>query len=435
MSNSTSPENSKNDITDAQVKGEPPMAPPTAAPAPAKKKLIPYWLAFTSAQDTEIETQTRVPRIALLISLMVIVVFLSWAYLADLDQVTRASGKVIVSSKSQIIQSLDGGVLDEMMVKEGDHVQAQQVLAQLDRTKLEAAYLEAKAKVVALQINLHRLESEMSGLPFNPSSESLKYPEFRINQRNLIDKRRVALQEELFALSNMLTLAQKELDMNEPLLPRGDISQVDLLRIQRQVLELKGQITNRKNKYQQDTQSELSRTQEELSVAEQVLLQRKDQLDRSIIKAPMSGIVKDIRVTTIGGVLRPSEELMQIVPIDDDLIIEARVNPADIGFLKVGLPASVKIDTFDYTIYGSLSGEIKYISADTIKEETRQNEPDPFRVQVRVNRHDLKSKNNQPTDIQPGMSATVEFKTGKNTVLWYLTKPIMKTMTDSLKER
>ena len=194
-------------------------------------------------------------------------------------------------------------------------------------------------------------------------------------------------------------------------------------------------ITNRKNKYQQDTQSELSRTQEELSVAEQVLLQRKDQLDRSIIKAPMSGIVKDIRVTKIGGVLRPSEELMQIVPIDDDLIIEARVNPADIGFLKVGLPASVKIDTFDYTIYGSLSGEIKYISADTIKEETRQNEPDPFRVQVRVNRHDLKSKNNQPTDIQPGMSATVEFKTGKNTVLWYLTKPIMKTMTDSLKER
>ncbi|NBY64492.1 MAG: biotin/lipoyl-binding protein [Betaproteobacteria bacterium] len=173
---------------------------------------------------------------------------------------TRASGKVIVSSKSQIIQSLDGGVLDVMMVKEGDHVQAQQVLAQLDRTKLEAAYLEAKAKVVALQINLHRLESEMSGLPFNPSSESLKYPEFRINQRNLIDKRRVALQEELFALSNMLTLAQKELDMNEPLLPRGDISQVDLLRIQRQVLELKGQITNRKNKYQQDTQSELSRT-------------------------------------------------------------------------------------------------------------------------------------------------------------------------------
>jgi adhesin transport system membrane fusion protein len=233
----------------------------------------------------------------------------------------------------------------------------------------------------------------------------------------------------------MLTLAQKELDMNEPLLPRGDISQVDLLRIQRQVLELKGQITNRKNKYQQDTQSELSRTQEELSVAEQVLLQRKDQLDRSIIKAPMSGIVKDIRVTTIGGVLRPSEELMQIVPIDDDLIIEARVNPADIGFLKVGLPASVKIDTFDYTIYGSLSGEIKYISADTIKEEARQNEPDPFRVQVRVNRHDLKSKNNQPTDIQPGMSATVEFKTGKNTVLWYLTKPIVKTMTDSLKER
>jgi adhesin transport system membrane fusion protein len=145
--------------------------------------------------------------------------------------------------------------------------------------------------------------------------------------------------------------------------------------------------------------------------------------------------VKDIRVTTIGGVLRPSEELMQIVPIDDDLIIEARVNPADIGFLKVGLPASVKIDTFDYTIYGSLSGEIKYISADTIKEDTRQNEPDPFRVQVRVNRHELKSKNNQPTDIQPGMTATVEFKTGKNTVLWYLTKPIVKTITESFKER
>lgn len=426
-------EKSISQVSDAEIKRETP--PPQQSASEKIKRIIPYWLAFTGKQDKEVEVQTRFPRIALLSALMVLTVFISWAYLAELDQVTRASGKVIVSSKSQVIQSLDGGVLDVLLVKEGDTVQAQQVLAQLDRTKLEAAYLEAKAKVVSLQINLQRLNVEMTDKPFVPSSLSKDFPEFQLNQKALIEKRRMALKEEIFTLTNMLELAQKELDMNRPLLDRGDISQVDLLRIQRQVLELKGQIVNRKNKYLQDTQTELSRTQEELSVAEQVLSQRKDQLDRSILKAPMAGVVKDIRVTTIGGVLRPSEELMQVVPINDDLIVEARVSPSDIGFLRVGLPASVKIDTYDYTIYGSLSGEIKYISADTVREEMKQNEPDPFRVQVRVNRNDLKHKDNQPIEIQPGMSATVEFNTGKNTVLWYLTKPLVKTMSNSLKER
>jgi adhesin transport system membrane fusion protein len=433
MSPPSPKENASPKISDAQVKSE--KNSNAASPKEKLKNLIPYWLAFTASTDRDIEKQTRVPRIALLTTAIVLVVFFGWAYFAELDQVTRASGKVIVSSKSQVVQSLDGGVLDVLLVKEGESVQAQQVLAQLDRTKLEASFLEAKAKVVALQINLHRMNAEMQDKPFAPLHLFKDYPEFHSNQIALIEKRRLALKEEIFALTNMLELAQKELEMNRPLLDRGDISQVDLLRIQRQVLELKAQITNRKNKYQQDTQTELSRAQEELSAAEQVLLQRKDQLDRSILKAPMSGIVKDIRITTIGGVLRPGEELMQIVPVNDDLIVEARVSPTDIGFLKVGLPASVKIDTYDYTIYGSLRGEIKYISADTVREEVRQNEPDPFKVQVRVNRHDLKPKGNQPIEIHPGMSATVEFNTGKNTVLWYLTKPLVKTVSNSLKER
>ncbi len=221
-------------VTDAQIKGEP--TAPTQSASEKIKQIIPYWLAFTGKQDKDLEVQTRIPRIALLTALIVLTVFITWAYLAELDQVTRATGKVIVSSKSQVVQSLDGGVLDVLLVKEGDMVQAQQVLAQLDRTKLEAAYLEAKAKVISLQINLQRLNAEMTDKPFIPSSFSKDFPEFQSNQKVLIEKRRLALKEEIFTLTNMLELAQKELDMNRPLLDRGDISQVDLLRIQRQVI-------------------------------------------------------------------------------------------------------------------------------------------------------------------------------------------------------
>ncbi|MCE1180953.1 MAG: HlyD family type I secretion periplasmic adaptor subunit, partial [Rhodocyclales bacterium] len=196
-----------------------------------------------------------------------------------------------------------------------------------------------------------------------------------------------------------------------------------------------GQITNRRNKYLQDTQSELVKAQEDLDGVLQVVTQRKEMLDFTEIRAPMDGVVRNVRLTTLGGVAKPGEEIMQIVPLDDDLIIEAKVRPADIAFVKPGLPAKVKLDAYDYTVYGALDGNVSYISADTITEEMRGAEQAFYRVQVKISGSQLHSRSGEKIEIQPGMTATAEIKTGQNTVLRYLTKPVTKTLSESMGER
>jgi membrane fusion protein, adhesin transport system len=366
-----------------------------------------------------------------------LIVFVIWAWLAELDQVTRAPAQVIASSRSQVIQALDGGILQSLRVKEGDTVEAGQLLASLDRAKLEAAYFEIRAKTVALQLNLQRLQAELHGSSIEFGAESDRYPKFRANQEALIKKRQMAIQEEISSLQRMHDLAKQELEMTEPLLKTGDVSRSDVLRLQRQVADLSAQISNRRNKYLQDTQAELNKTQEELAAGIQILAQRKESLDSSEFKSPMRGIVKNIRVTTIGGVLRPGEELMQIVPLDDDLLIEAKVRPADIGFLRIGQPASVKIDAYDYTVFGSLDGKLIYISPDTLKEEVARQgaEQEYYRVQIQVQKQELQKNRRKQIEIQPGMTATAEIKTGTNSVLSYLTKPVTKTFSESMGER
>jgi adhesin transport system membrane fusion protein len=195
------------------------------------------------------------------------------------------------------------------------------------------------------------------------------------------------------------------------------------------------QITNKKNKYFQDAQAELNRVEEELAGVQQTLTQRKNQLDQTTLKAPLRGIVKNVRVTTRGGVLRPGEEVMQIVPLEDDLVIEAKVLPTDIAFLKPGLEASVKIDAYDATIYGTLPGTLTYISPDTLTEETRQGSQAYYRVQVRTTGRQFSGRPDADLEIQPGMTALVEIKTGSKTVLQYLTKPVTKTLSEALGER
>jgi len=394
------------------------------------------WIVSPKNEDSLLDSDTHRPRSAIKISAIAVGIFLIWAAFAELDQVTRAPGSVIASSRSQIMQTVDGGVLQELLVKEGDVVQANQLLARLDNTKPQASYLETRAKAAALRMNAARLQAEMIDRSIDFGADGKNYPVFRANQEALFQKRQSSIREEIQSLQTMLKLARQELEMTEPLLKTGDVSRSDVLRLQRQVADLNAQIVNRRNKYFQDSQAELSRTQEELASVEQVLAQRKEQLDAVEFRAPMRGIVKNIRVTTRGGVLRAGEELMQIVPLDDDLIIEAKVRPADIGFLKPGLESSVKIDAYDYTIYGSLPGKVTYISADTLRDEQpRQQEQEFYRVQVRVEAKEFKKKKAANLEIQPGMTATVEIKTGSNTVLKYLTKPVIKTLSESLGER
>lgn len=364
-------------------------------------------------------------------------VFTAWAYFAEVDQITRAPGSVIASARSQIIQSLDGGVIEDLLVKEGDKVQRDQVLVKLEHTRQESGYLETRAKVVALASTVARLQAEVLGREPKFPPDIIHYPEYRENQLVLLQKRRAAIQEEIQSLEAMKRLAQKELDMTRPLLKTGDVSATDVLRLERQVTDFHAQITNRRNKYFQDAQAELSKAQEDLASAQQIMAQRRDQLTQTELKAPLHGVVKNVRVTTRGGVLRPGDEVMQIVPLEDDLVIEAKVSPVDIAFIKPGLAATIKIDAYDYSIYGTLSGKLVYISPDTLNENlnVQQGEQPYYRVRVQAEGRKFSADANKELDIQPGMTATVEIKTGSNTVLHYLVKPIFKTLTQSLHER
>lgn len=375
------------------------------------------------------------PHLILWMTLLVLTIFTAWASMAEIDQFTRAPGQVIASSRTQIIQSSDGGVVEALLVKEGDLVSKEQLLVKLDTTKAEAVYLESRAKATALRATKARLDAEiMGGEPKFPK-EVAEYPQFSENQLLLLRKRRQAIEGELGALKSILNLANRELEMNQPLLANGDTSLAEVLKIQRQVADLQAQMVNKRNKYTQDLQTEISKVEEDLASAEQTLAQRKDLLDRMQLVSPVSGVVKNVRITTLGGVVRASEEVMQIVPLEDALVVEAKVRPADIAFLKPGLQANVKIDAYDYTIYGSLDGKLAYISADTLTEDLKQNEQAYYRVQVRTSGKRFSGRPDQNLEIQPGMTATVEIKTGTNTVLRYLIKPLIKTMSESMGER
>ena len=375
------------------------------------------------------------PRVMLWLILFIIVIFMIWASVSNIDQVSRAQGQVIASSRTQVIQSSDGGVIEEMLVKEGDMVKKGQLLVKLDKTKVEASFLETRSRTAALEASLARLNAEMYNREPKFSKNLTNYPQFIQNQLMLLKKRKTAINEDLAALERMLILAKKELNISAPLLKTGDVSLTDVIKLQRQVADLESQITNKRNKYLQDIQAELSKTEEELSTAKQMLTQKQDQLDHSELSAPMAGIVKNVRITTLGGVIRPSEEVMQIVPLEDNLIIEAKVPPRDVAFLKLGLTTSIKIDAYDYTVYGSLKGKLTYISPDTLSEDLKQGELAYYRIQVKTDGKRFSGKPNEDLEIQPGMTATVEIKTGHNTILKYLIKPVIKTMSESLGER
>jgi len=374
-------------------------------------------------------------RLIVWITFFTLLILVLWSNWASLDQITRAPGAVIASSKTQIIQSQDGGTIIDMLVKEGDTVDAGQVLLKFDKVRFETSYLESRAKAAGLAATVARLQAEVLGTELVFPPELKAYPEFKQSQTMLFNKRQAAIREDIVALDGMIELVQRELSMTQPLLKSGDVSLTDILRLQRQVAELKSQVTNKRNKYFQDAQTELGKAQEDLAGVQQNMAQRKSQLELNDLRAPVHGVVKNVRITTLGGVIRPGEEVMQIVPLEDDLIIQAKISPADIAFLKPGQDVAVKIDTYDYTVYGQLAGKLAYISADTLSEDLRQGEQPYYRAQVRTTGRQFSGKPNEKLEIQPGMTATIEVKTGQRTVFQYLTKPISKTFSQALGER
>jgi adhesin transport system membrane fusion protein len=365
---------------------------------------------------------------------VVMLTLVIWASWAELDQITRGSGQLVASSYTQVVQAVDGGSLHELNVREGDAVKRGQLLAMLDGVKAESSYQETAARAAALRANIARLRAEVFGGTPRFGPELANYSDFVSNQRTLFTKRQAAIRQEVAALQMALDLARKELDMNLPLLKDGDVSKTDVLRLERQVADLQGQITNRSNKYQQDSQAELAKTEEDLAGVLQVLAQRKDVLDNTRLVAPVDGIVKNVRVTTLGAVLKPGEELLSIVPGGDELVVEVKIKPADIAYLKAGLPATVKFDAWDYAIHGSFAGRVDYISADTLREDTKQGEQTYYRVKISMSKNALVSHKGNTIELQPGMTAQVDIRTGTQTVLSYLTKPITKTLSESMGE-
>jgi membrane fusion protein, adhesin transport system len=360
---------------------------------------------------------------------------LIWAAWAQIDQITRAQGQVIASDRTQSVQTAEGGVLRKLLVKEGDIVVKGQSLGILERTRAQAAVNDSQAKVAALRITLARLSAEVYNKPLRFSPSLQQYSDYIQNQTALYQQRQRALQEELAALSQSLKLANEELAMNQPLLLSGDVSKTDVLRLQRQASDIQSQITNKRNKHLQDAQAEMTKAQEELSAQIEALADRSQLLENTVLTAPTDGIVKNIKVNTLGGVLRPSEELLQILPTVGHLIVEAKLRPTEVSFIRRGLPVTVKLDAYDYSIFGSLLGTVSYISPDTLTEDTKQGEFIYYRVQIQITDREFKGTQAQSIDIRPGLTASVEIKTGHRSVLTYLTKPVAKVLLQSLHER
>jgi adhesin transport system membrane fusion protein len=381
------------------------------------------------------ENTYQMHRSIIVLTALALLGFLAWAAWAEIDQVSRATGQIIPAGRVQVIQSTDGGVIGEIRVREGDKVRKGQILVVLDRVKIAAAVAESRAKVASMKTVKSRIEAELFDRPLIFTEDVRDFPEFMANQRQLYQKRRQAQTADIGALRKMLGLVRKELDMNQPLLANGDVSRSEVMRLERTVAEVEGQIVNRQNKYLQDLQAEYAKVEEELVTAEQNLTQRLSSLEDTELEAPTDGIVKNIRLTTIGGVLRPSDEVLQIVPTGEKLIIEAKVSPTDIAYVRIGQAATVKFDAYDSSIYGSAQGKVIYISPDTLTEQKSQGDQVYYRVHVSVDTKMLRPRPDEKIEIQPGMTATVEIKTGRNTVLKFLLKPITKTVSDSFGER
>jgi len=366
--------------------------------------------------------------------------FFAWASLSNIDQTVRSNGLVIAVARNQIIQAADGGVLTHILVSEGQQVHAGQVLAHLETTRSEASFQEIQSKLNALKAALARAQAESKGVSMPLKFSTLAAPQsaFHLGQEQVYLQKRQGLEDELKSLNAGLRLSQDELRMSQSLLKTGDVSQLDLMRAERQVQEFQGRLASVQNKYLQDAKLDVTRLEEEISAHQFKLNERQSLLDHSILTTPVDGTVKVLRINTVGGVLRAGDELMHISPSAGGYVVEAKINPSDIGELRVGLPVSLKLDAFDYSVYGMLQGTLSYISSDTLTENSPTGATQAYyRVQVQLN---PKASTGRPnglnlSDLKPGMTATLDIRTHSRSVLQYLAKPVQKAFSGALHER
>lgn len=402
----------------------------------------------------------------------------AWAALATVDEFTVGEGKVIPSSQVQIVQNLEGGIVSEIMAKVGQSVQKGDVLMRIDDTRFTASSREGQAKDHALIARIARLTAESSNTAFVPPAQlekdnpgvvreekalhASRIHELQANLailRQQMEQRRQELSEKrsrLVQLQQSHSLISKELGMIRPMVQQGAVSEVDLLRLERQTNDVQGEMdatrlalprlesANREaqqkvdeftTRFRADAMKELSAARAEQTALSAANTALDDRVTRTLVRAPLTGTIKQIKVNTLGGVVQPGSDLLEIVPADDTLLIEAKVRPSDIAFLHPGQEALVKLTAYDFSIYGGFPATLEHISADTLGPEKPGDKQDSF-YQIRVRTKQNKPNGQSaPLAIMPGMVATVDIKTGKKTVLHYLLKPIIKAKEMALRER
>ncbi|WP_231491573.1 HlyD family type I secretion periplasmic adaptor subunit [Microbulbifer sp. HZ11] len=379
--------------------------------------------------DSRLTKSTRVVWIFLLLLISLI----TWSYFAEVDEVSRGSGKVVPTSRAQIIQSLEGGILADLKVMEGDIVEQGQVIAQLDPTKIRSNVNESEARFRAALASAARLSAEVSGGKLAFPRELAGYESLIAKERKLYAIRQNGLKDALESLEESLDLVKSELKITKDLVESGAASNVEVLRLSRQKSELELKIKEAKSEYMVQAREELSSVSAEVEALRSIIEGRSDSLTRLTLKSPVRGIVKDIAVTTIGGVIPPNGHLMEIVPLDDRLLVEAKISPRDIAYIHPGQSAKVKITAYDYSIFGGLEGKVVTISPDTIQDE---NKPDEYyyHVTILTDAPALINKSGKRFPIVPGMIASVDIKTGAKTIFDYLVKPINQAG-EALRER
>ncbi len=384
-------------------------------------------------QQALLGERSRVTGVSLALVGAALVAALVWAGLSRVEEITKGEARIIPSSREQVIQSLEGGIMQELRVREGDVVEAGQPLLRIDPTKADASLNEGRSKELTLRASIARLEAESRGTPlvFPPAVASDR--EVVRNETQAYLARRQALEQSTATLKRSKALLEREIAMTQPMVERGLVAEVELLRMQRQFNELDLQASERNNKYRAEAAAELSRSEGELAQVTGLLAARKDQVDRTVIRAPLRGTVKNVRVNTIGGVIQPGQDIMEIVPLEEQLLVEAKIAPREVAFLRPGLPAKVKLTAYDYTVYGALDGVVELISPDTLRDDRKSEEASYYRVLVRTTKSAL-SVGGRDLPIIPGMTATVEVRTGEKSVLDYLLKPVLRRR-EALRER
>ncbi len=423
------------------------------------------------------ESRRDVLRFAWIVSLCVLLFFVAffwWSSQAYLDEVTRGDGRVIPSQRVQIVQNLEGGIVSEILVADGQIVERDAVLVRIANITAEADLLGSRAQNNALRAAIARLEAETRGDPIAfPAALLSDAPQVAESERALMASRRQQLDSQLAvirdqqaqrrsevaelrskvgALARTLDLTRQELRIIEPLVAQGAAPRIDLVRIQGRISDMQGQLDNaqlaipraesalaesqkrldeRVATFRSDANVELNQKRGLLAALVEKISADRDRVGRTEVRSPVRGTVKELKVTTVGGVIRPGQDIVEIVPLEDRLLIEAQIRPADIAFVRPGQAATIKITAYDYSIYGGLAAELEQISADTIQDERGERW---FRVRLRTDKGWLGTAE-RPLPIIPGMTASVEILTGRKSVLDYLLKPIFKARDRALRER